>query len=229
MFEQHRDAVANRIRVMRNLSSLMAIVAAVLLLCACGSSSGGGASTTNKSSVTGAAARAGGSTTTTGTATAHSTTSGEQAVSALHGGFHTVIPKGYMNEIAAGGGGANGAEYRALGPKVGGSVSNLTVFRVAADGSNVAALVRRALRNLVNRPSFFPKARGISSPQTLSIDGEPALGASYRTVARKTRRYHVLFVIHRTWAYEISDAAASAGYAASLRALDAVIRSWRWQ
>jgi hypothetical protein len=233
MFEQHRNAVATRIPAMRtHLASSMMIAAAVLLLAACGGQSGSATGTSSKTSTAGTANAA---STTGTTSTATVTTSGgspaaaDQTVSALNGGFRTVIPKGYRNALHASATNAKGTEYLAIGPKVGGSGSSLTVFRAAASGSDVAALAGRALHNLRSRASFLPKARGISSLQSLSVDGEPALAVSYRTIGLKTRRFHQLFVVHGTGAYEISDSSGTAGYAASLRALDDVIRSWRWE
>jgi hypothetical protein len=228
MFEQHRDTVANRIRAMRNLSSSMVVAAAVLLLGACGGSAGGSASTTSKAGAT-SAARPGVSTTTSGAGSLPSRTGGEEAVSALHGGFHTIIPRGYRNGLAARGGGASGAEYQAIGPKADGLGDILTVFRIAAGSAHLAAIADRALRNLSRQPAFLPQASRISSLQSLSVDGEPALALDYRVTGLKMQYRRQVFVVHGAWAYEISDAAAPSRHSASLRALDDLIRAWRWQ
>jgi hypothetical protein len=208
----------------RNLLSSMAVAAAAALLAACGGQSSAGPSTTSAASTTGA------TTTTTTSASRPSTkASGGQTVSAVHGGFNAVIPKRYRNGLTVAATGVAGAEYVAVGPPDGKYGTSVSVFRIAAGGRDVATVANTALRNLAHQPSFLPRPRHISTLQSLSIDGEPALAVDYQLAGRKTSYRRQLFVVHGSWAYEISDAAASPRYTASLDALDEVIHSWRWQ
>jgi hypothetical protein len=204
----------------RGLASAMASAAAVLALSACGGGSSGATSsatnpTTSTSADTGTIGRI--------------ASSGTGEVAALHGGFRTVIPHGYSNGLSAAGGGTSDVEYMAIGPRVGGKGAVLTVFRASAVNGDVAALARRAMRQLARRPAFLPKPRRLSPLQKLTIDGEPAVAVDYQLVKRSTNDRRQLFVIHGGWAYEISDAAAPDRFGASLHALDEVISGWRWQ
>jgi hypothetical protein len=204
----------------RGLRSAIPIAAAVLLLSACGGgSSGATRSATNATTGTSADAATSG----------RAASSGAGEVVALHGGFRTVIPHGYKNGLAVGGAETSGIEYRVIGPRVGGKSVNLIVFRGSAGNGDLAALARRAMRQLAQRPAFLPKARRLSALQKLAIAGAPALALDYQLVARRTSDRRQLFVIHGGWAYEISDAAAPSQYGASLHALDELISNWRWQ
>jgi hypothetical protein len=204
----------------RGLAGATASAAAVLLLSACGGGSTGATSgATNRTTSTGADAGT--------TSRAAPTAAGE--VVALHGGFRTVIPRGYSNDLSAGGADTSGIEYRAIGPRVGGKAVNLIVFRASAGNDDLAAVARRAMRQLAQRPAFLPKPRRLSPLRKLTIDGQSALALDYQLVARRTSDRRQLFVINGGWAYEISDAAAPGQYGASLHALDEVISSWRWQ
>ncbi len=211
----------------RSLVSSMTTVAAVLLLAACG-----GSGSTAGTSTTGATGRA--SNSASATSSSSSTASpaphsdGGQAVSAAHDGFSTIIPSGYTNGLTAESV-AKSIEYEAVGHRVNGSATRLTVYRGAADGESVAVIANRALRELRNRPTYLPRALGISSLHALSVDGAPALAVVYQLVRHKRNYRRQLFVVHDGWAYEINDAASPARYAESLRALDEVIRGWRWQ
>ncbi|HYM56272.1 MAG TPA: hypothetical protein VES97_12990 [Solirubrobacteraceae bacterium] len=150
-------------------------------------------------------------------------------MSAKNGDFRTVIPKGYSNGIATAVGKTTSVEYVAIGPRVGGFASHVTVFREPASGGDIHAVASRALRQLGQRPSFLPKVRGLSSLRALKVDEAPALAVNYLTTGRKSTRHDQIFVIHGQWVYEISDVALPARYAASLVALDDVISSWHWQ
>jgi hypothetical protein len=197
--------------------------AAAVLLSACGGGSTGATSATSAttSHTTSTSADVG----TNGRAAS----SGAGEVVALHAEFRTVIPHGYSNGLSVGGAETSGIEYRAIGPRVGGKSVNLIVFRANAGNGDLAALARRAMRQLAQRPAFLPKPRRLSPLQKLSIDGEPALALDYQLVAQRTSDRRQLFVIHGGWAYEISDAAAPGQYGASLHALDELISNWRWQ
>ncbi len=207
----------------RSLTYSIAVAAAALLLAACGGSGGG---TATKSTASPTVKASNSASTATANSPAHA--GGGEAVNAAHGGFSTILPRGFTDgltheEVT------NGLEYRAAGPRVHGFATNVLVFRAASGGSNVAALARRALRNLRTRPSYLPQARGISSLHALSVDGEPALAVVYHFAGRRTNYRRQVFVVHGEWAYEISDNASAAGYAASLGVLDEVLRNWRWQ
>lgn len=204
----------------RGLAGAIASAAAVLMLSACGGGSTGATSgATNLTSSTSADAGTSG----------RAASSGAGEVVALHGGFRTVIPHGYRNDLSVGSAGTSDVEYMAIDPRAGGKGTGLTVFRASAGNGDVAALARRAMRQLAQRPAFLPKPRRRSPLQGLTIDGEPALAVDYQLVARRTSDRRQLFVIHGGWAYEISDAAAPSQYGASLHALDELISDWRWQ
>lgn len=207
----------------RNLASSIAVAATALLLAACGGSGSGAAGKSAASSTVTASDSTG-----TGTASSPAHAGSGEAVSAGHGGFSTILPRGFTNGLTNEET-AKGVEYRAVGPRVHDFATNVIVYRAASGGSDVAALAKRALRNLSTRPSYLPRARGISSLHALSIDGEPALAVVYHLSGRKTTDRREVFVVHGEWAYEISDNASVAGYVASLGVLDEVLRNWRWQ
>lgn len=209
----------------RNLASSIAVAATALLLAACG---GSGSGTAGKSTASSTVTASDSASTGTGTASSPAHAGRGEAVSAAHGGFSTIVPRGFTdgltNEETA-----KGVEYRAVGPRVHGFATNVIVYRAASNDVNVAALAKRALAKLSTRPSYLPRARGISSLHALSVDGEPALAVVYHLSGRKTTDRREVFVVHGEWAYEISDNASVAGYVASLGVLDEVLRNWRWQ
>lgn len=207
----------------RNLASSIAVATAALLLAACGGSGSGAAGKSAASSTVAASDSA-----STGTASSPAHAGSGEAVSAAHGGFSTILPRGFTNGLTNEET-AKGVEYRAVGPRVHDFATNVIVYRAASGGSDVAALAKRALRNLSTRPSYLPRARGISSLHALSIDGEPALAVVYHLSGRTTTYRRQVFVVHGEWAYEISDNASAAGYVTSLGVLDKVLRNWRWQ
>lgn len=198
----------------------MAMATVAALLAGCGGGAGKGASTVGKAGT----AASTGTSTNSGAASAD----GRQQASATHGGFRTIFPAGYSNDLSAAGA-ETGVEYMAIGPRIGGFASTLTVFRGPSNGSDIDGLARTALHHLSQRPSFLPKVRGLSSLQKLRVDGAPALAIDYQLAGRKPTSRRQVFVIHGGWAYEISDITEPSQHAASLRALDEVIRSWRWQ
>ena len=226
----------------RSLTSSMTITAAILLLTACGG--GSGASTTN-AGITNDAGSVGNTIATVGTSTpskvsggnAHPLPStgrrrisaGNEVVSAVHGDFRTIIPKGYKNGPTTSTAETGEVEYTAVGPKVDGFGASVTIFRAAAGNSDLAAVTSRALSQLSKRPAFLPKLHRLSSQQALRVDGEPAIAVDYVLAGRKTSERRQIFVVHGGWAYEISDEAAPSRYAASLRALGELLRGWRWQ
>lgn len=214
----------------RNLLSSMAVAAAAALLAACGGQSGGGSGTTSDASATRATTTATTAATTTSASRPSTEASGGGTVSAVHGGFAAVIPRGYRNGLVAAPSIApSGAEYMVIGPREGNLGTSLSVFRAAAGGRDVAAVAGSALHNLAHESAFLPKPRNVSPLQSLSIAGEPALALDYQLAGHRASYRRQIFVIHGGWAYEISDIAASLRYEASLRALDEVIRSWRWR
>jgi hypothetical protein len=224
----------------RSLTSSMAIVAVALLLAACGGGSKGTAGTASIPTTASTASTSSSAQTPTPTRRAqalaptrhhHSpcvaASVGNQVVSAAHGGFRTVIPSCYKDHLAARAASTTEeVEYMAIGSEAG----ILTVYRAAAGNSDVAAVASRVVSHLSKRPAFAPKLRQMSSQQALSIDGAPAIAIAYELAERTTtQRRRQIFVVHGGWAYEISDLASPSRYAASLRALDEVIHSWRWR
>lgn len=185
----------------------MAIAAALVLLAACG-----------------------GDTRSTGTSADGSSTEadGGQLVSATHGGFRTIIPSGYRNGLTTGAGDAAEDEYLAIGPRTNGFATSLTVLREATSARDLSDLASGAMQHLSQRPAFLPKVRHISSLRPLVINGEPAFAVDYQVMGRKLTYRRDVFVIDGAWAYQISDLTVPAQYAASVRLLNDVIRSWRW-
>ncbi len=208
----------------RSSTTSVAVVSVALLLAACGGGSGGGASTGTEAST-----RASTATNARIDSSPATSVDGVQVVSATHGGFQTIVPGGYRNDLAASADEANGIEYAAVGPRVHGFSTNLRVFRAPAGVGDVGAVARSALRRLSQRPAFLSKARRVSSLQALKVGGEPALAVDYQLAGRRLTYHRQVFVIHDGWAYQISDTTVPAQYAQSLRALDSVIRSWRWR
>jgi hypothetical protein len=224
----------------RHLTSSAAILAAALLIAACGGGSGGGSASTSSSAGSSTSANSastaaskpdvsGGTNTAGSTGTAARPVSAPQVVSALHGGFRTVIPADYTNGFTAGIHIESGVEYMAIGHVVDGSSTSMTVYRAPAGASDLTAIVSRAMHRLVARPAFLPKLQRLSSLQTARVDGASAMAVDYRLAGRKATYRRQIFVVRGDWAYEISDQAAPARYAASLHALGDVLHSWHWQ
>lgn len=88
------------------------------------------------------------------------------------------------------------------------------------------AIVRAELRGL---RVMLPETLRISTPESVTVGGEPARAVDYQ-YGPATRRLHLRQVIteHGGWVYVITYTASSTGYAASLPALAHVIGSWRW-
>jgi hypothetical protein len=232
----------------RRLTSSLTAIAAALLLAACGG--GSGTSTTslgaNTNAGTATAAGSAGNRVATGSASTPSKASGGNAhppsstgrssvwagnvmVRAVNGGFLTIIPSGYRDGPTSGQAAQGEVEYVAIGRKVKGFGTSMTIFRAAAGSSDLAAITSRAVSQLSKRPAFLPKLQRISSQQALRIDGEPAIAIAYELSGRRRTFRRQIFVVRSGWAYEISDQADPSRYAESLRALDEVIRHWRWQ
>jgi hypothetical protein len=146
---------------------------------------------------------------------------GPTPVVAKEGEFRTVIPRGYTNNPSA-------AQYFANGPAEGGFLASVSVIRKAVStevGINTYIhRLLRFLRPLIQRPSHL---------EPLSVNGDPALAMDYFVTATgslKGQVTHVrqVFVKHGRWVFFIRDITLPAQYAASLPALDEVLRNWKW-
>jgi len=143
-------------------------------------------------------------------------------VSAKHGGFSTIIPRGYVPEEST-------AEYWATGPRTGESATTLLVLRKPAQEGDIRTVARktqRAARRVL-------KAIHISPLRPLSVGGEPALSLDYvvkpsRKETRFAQHVTLVFVRHGEWVYFIRDFAPPTIYPAAASTLGEVIREWHW-
>ena len=135
--------------------------------------------------------------------------------------FRTVIPPAYTNY-------PNAAQYWARGPEEAGFVTSLVVVREKGRKGDIKTYVRRYLRLIRHA------VRRLSHLQALSVDGQPAFAMDWFNTGTGTaqgKEFHVrqVLVKHGPWVFFIRDFALPRQYAASLGALDEVIRHWHWQ
>ena len=147
---------------------------------------------------------------------------GPSPIVAKDGEFQTVIPRGYENHPSV-------AQYWAEGPEGDGLRASVIVVRQGVSKKvDISTYAHGLLR------AFRPISRGISHLQPLSVDGEPAFALDYLvtgTGTQKGKLTHVRQVLVKRgpWVFFIRDIALPTQYAATLGALDEVLRSWRWQ
>jgi hypothetical protein len=142
-------------------------------------------------------------------------------VSAKEGEFRTIIPQAYANTESAG-------QYWARGPEENGFVTSLLVVRERAGKGGINAYARRTVR------AAHRTARRVSHLQALSVDGVRGFAVDYfvagvGTTLGKEQHVRQVMVQHGPWVFLIRDFALTKQYAASLEALDEVIRNWHWQ
>jgi hypothetical protein len=142
-------------------------------------------------------------------------------VSGKEGEFRTIIPAAYAQSESS-------VQYWARGPEEDGFVTSLLVAREAVRKGDINAFARRTVR--VMRRA----ARRVSPLQALSVDGVPAFAVDYietggGTAQAKEMHVRQVMVKHDNWVSLIRDFALPGQYAASLEALDEVIRNWHWQ
>lgn len=203
-------------------------VTAALALAGCGSSSSSSRvparATTNTS--TSSDPTASGSTPTSPMATS-STTSSPAGVTSRDGRFLAMIPAGFRNAVASLQGGPINVLYLAVGPRTGGFTTNINVVRESSAGlTDINAVVRDELRGLKR---VLPGIRPISSPEPVTVGGEPARVVDYLN-GSATPSLHLRQVVveDRGWIYVVTYTAPSTTYTANLPALAQVISSWHW-
>lgn len=154
-------------------------------------------------------------------------TSPSGGVTSRDGHFVAVIPAGFRNATESAQGGPFNILYLAMGPRAGAFTSNINVVRGSSAGlTDIDAIVRDELRGIKR---LLPDARPISSPEPVTVGGEPARELDYAH-GPTTQLLHVRQVIveHRGWIYVITYTASSTTYAAGRPSLAEVISSWRW-
>lgn len=196
--------------------------AAALALAGCGSSSSTSATTTTSSS--NATAPSGAKMASMVTSKTMSTTAG---VTSTDGRFVAAIPAGFKNAVAAMQGGPINTLYLAAGPRRGGFTTNINVVRDSSAGvTDINAIVRAELSELKR---VLPQVRPLSSPQPVTVGGEPARSVDYlygsTTPALRLRQ---VMVAHRGWTYVVTYTAPATTFTADLPALAKVISSWHW-
>jgi hypothetical protein len=207
-------------------SAVALAATAALALAGCGSSP----SSSRSAAVSATTPTSASSTATAKTAsltTKSNATSSSGLVTGSDRGFVAAIPAGFRNATASTKGGPINILYLAMGPRTGGLTTNINVIRASSAGStDINAIVRTELKGL---RLVLPDARRISTPEPVTVGGEPALAVDYLN-GPATRRLHLrqVFVEHRGWTYVITYTASSTAYAASMPALAQVMSSWRW-
>jgi hypothetical protein len=141
---------------------------------------------------------------------------------AKEGEFRTVIPPAYADYPSA-------AQYWVRGPQEQGFVTSLIVVRERVPKTVDINILARRVRTILMRV-----ARQVSHLEPLTVDGIPGFGLDYLvtgggTAKGKVTHIRQVLVKHGRWLYFIRDVALPTQYAASLEALDQVLRAWRWQ
>jgi hypothetical protein len=142
-------------------------------------------------------------------------------------GFVAAIPAGFRNATAPAQSLPIKTLYLAMGPRASGLTTNINVVRESSEGmTDINAVVRAELKGI---RLVLPDARQFSTPESVTVAGEPAQAVDY-VYGSATRLLHLRQVIveHGGWTYVITYTASSTGYQASLPALARVISSWRW-
>jgi hypothetical protein len=142
-------------------------------------------------------------------------------------GFVAAIPAGFRNATAPAQSLPIKTLYLAMGPRASGLTTNINVVRESSEGmTDINAVVRAELKGI---RLVLPDARQFSTPESVTVAGEPAQAVDY-VYGSATRLLHLRQVIveHGGWTYVITYTASSTGYQASLPALSQVISSWRW-
>jgi hypothetical protein len=207
----HRVWHVQRIRVLRLPAIVCAVTVTVgVALAGCGGSSGDSksGSTTTSSSTTGAAS---------GTVSGHD------------GGFTTVIPRGFVNGLAALSGGPLTLQYAALAPRVDGFRPNINVVRESAHGLSDAGSI--ANREITGVKTVAPQAHGFSAVRTLTLDGAPARGVDYlnRPTGGPPLHQYQVFALHANMVYTVTYTALSSRYQTTLAGMQQVLAAWRWK
>jgi hypothetical protein len=147
---------------------------------------------------------------------------GPGPIVAKEGEFRTVIPRGYTPNPSE-------AQYWAKGPEENGFATSVLVVREAiGKGVRVGTYARKLAR------AIRPHTHGMSRLQPLSVGAEPAFALDYLVTGTGSVKgvvTHVrqVLVKHGGWVFFIRDIALPTQYAASLGALDEVLRNWQWQ
>ena len=154
--------------------------------------------------------------------TAASVQVGPSPIVAKDGEFRTVIPRGYANYPSV-------AQYWATRPQQNGLLASVLVVRQAVSQKiGISTFARSMVR------AIRPITQSLSHLQPVSVDAEPGYAVEYvttgtGTVQGKLSHVRQVLVKHGQWVFFIRDLALPAEYAATLGALDEVLRNWHWQ
>lgn len=207
-------------------SAVALAVTAALALAGCGSSSPSSRAVA-ASAPTHASTSSNPTPTTACLTTVSAKTSSSGRAASTEKGFVAAIPAGFRNATAPAQSLPIKTLYLAMGPRASGLTTNINVVRTSSGGTtDINAIVRAELRGI---RLVLPDARQFSTPETVTVAGEPAQAVDY-VYGSATRLLHLRQVIveHGGWTYVITYTASSTGYEASLPALAQVISSWRW-
>jgi hypothetical protein len=195
-----------QIRVLR-LPAIVCAVTVGLALAGCGSSSKSGSTTTTSSA----------------------TSAASGTVSGRDGGFTTVIPRGFVNGLAALSGGPITLQYAALAPRVDGFRANINVVREPAHGLSDAGAI--ANREITGVKAVATQAHGFSAVRTLTLDGASARGVDYfnRPTGGPLLHQYQVFALHGNMVYTVTYTALSSRYQATLPGMQQVLAAWRWK
>ena len=199
---------------------------AALALAGCGSSSPSSHSLA-ASAPTHTSASSNPTPTTASLTTVSAKTSSSGRAASTDKGFVAAIPAGFRNATAPAQSLPIKTLYLAMGPRASGLTTNINVVRESSEGmTDINAVVHAELRGI---RLVLPDARQFSTPESVTVAGEPAQAVDY-LYGSATRLLHLRQVIveHGGWTYVITYTASSTGYQASLPALAQVISSWRW-
>jgi len=207
-------------------SAVALAATAALALAGCGSSSPSSRSSA-ASAPTHTSTSSNPTPTTASLTTLSAKTSSSGRAASTNKGFVAAIPAGFRNATAPAQSLPIKTLYLAMGPRASGLTTNINVVRESSEGmTDINAVVRAELKGI---RLVLPDARQFSTPESVTVAGEPAQAVDY-VYGSATRLLHLRQVIveHGGWTYVITYTASSTGYQASLPALAQVISSWRW-
>jgi hypothetical protein len=115
-----------------------------------------------------------------------------------------------------------------VGPRVDGTMVNITVVSEPISNANVAALAQGGLDGVERTASHVHR---VSPFEDLTVDGAAARAVDFLfSLAGRSLHDRQVYVIHADWAYAITLTALAGGqYRASLPALSQTLADWRWR
>lgn len=148
-------------------------------------------------------------------------------VSGKAGGFTTTIPKGFRVVSLSSRGLPGYAQYIVVEPSAHGLLADINVVTEPAAGEDIDTV---APRNVQHVMLTMPSAHQFSRLRAITLAGEPAREVDFLAAAAgRMLHLELVIAIHGGSVYAITYTAFEREYSQSLAAMNAVLRTWKWQ